>query len=713
MTLFTGHACQLDSQESCDEMKSLKLSLSHCRDLEFRKSIFPKGADMGRAARISAIILASVLLMTGGCATVPTKEPEAKLHRHDRIVAIGDVHGSFSGLVSIMKEAALIDNDNRWIGGNALMVQDGDLLDRGAGVRNVMDLLMRLQGEAEAAGGKVLVIMGNHEAMNIFGSRDYVNPKAYASFAGPESEEKRHQAFERWQALFNASDGPDGEDSETRQQNWLTEHPPGFVEYTESMGLEGRYGSWLRRLPVMFRYGGTFFFHGGISPEYANVPLSNITKTIASEIKTFDENKSYLMKLGLVQQWFSMSQMMAVLDGIMAAAETEKLPASLRDPLPRLKEIKAFFDGIYETSPLMVDEGPLWFRGFAQWPDDRIVSYLPEWLKKNNAWRMVVAHTPRPDGRIQSRLDGAVFLIDTGMQTEYYKFGRASALEIRNDDVTAIYEAGKRHQFPPPKIDYGPDHVWTGPDGAPLPFNTLDDILEFLKTAEPVHSEIIRAGVTRPDKLLLKKDGVEINAVFRHESKVYNSPITDAGTSNKPRYFRDSYQGEIAAYEMNRLLGLNNMPPTICRTINDRQGTLQLWAEGTMTEKNWAKDKILPPDVLSANRQKWDMHVFDNLINNIDRNQGNILIDPNWRLILIDHTRTFARDSSLPKPKEVKRCSRGLWHNLRHLDEMTVRSRLSPYLSGMEIDAVFSRRDRLVRLIQDLIDRNGEENVLF
>lgn len=275
------------------------------------------------------------------------------------------------------------------------------------------------------------------------------------------------------------------------------------------------------------------------------------------------------------------------------------------------------------------------------------------------------------------------------------------------------YEAGERHQPPLQKIDYGPDHVWAGPDGKPLPFNTLDDIMTFLATAEPVQSRTIRTGVTRPKKILLKKDGVEANAIFRHESRIYNSPTIDAGTAKGPRYFRDSYAGEIAAFEMNRLLGLDNMPPTVFRTIGRRKGTLQLWADGTITEKKWAKDKILPPEVLPANRQKWDMDVFDNLINNTDRNQGNILIDKNWRLILIDHTRTFARDFSLPNPEKVVHCSRGLWHNLRHMDETKVRSLLSPYLSSLEMEAFFRRRDQLVRLIQDLIDRKGEENVLF
>ncbi len=265
----------------------------------------------------------------------------------------------------------------------------------------------------------------------------------------------------------------------------------------------------------------------------------------------------------------------------------------------------------------------------------------------------------------------------------------------------------------PQKIDYGPDHIWIGDDGKPLPFNTLDDIMAFLSIAEPVQTEILRVGVNRPKKMLLNKDGVEANTIFRHESTVDNSPSPSVGTAKGSRYFRDCCKSEIAAYEMNRILGLNNMPPTVFRTINRRKGSLQLWAEQTMTDKKRKKEKIQPPDKASWNRQMWDMRVFDNLINNNDRNQDNMLIDSNWRLILIDHTRSFSRDVTLPNPENVTHCSRGLWYNLNHLDEKEIQSLLEPYLNKLEMEAFFKRRAKLIELIQNLINNKGEEKVLF
>ncbi len=667
---------------------------------------------MERTKRIFTIVFVGLLLLTIGCATTPLKDSAlgAKPH-YGRTVAVGDIHGSFNGLVSILREASLIDDANQWIGGNALLVQTGDLLDRGAGVRPAMDLLMSLESQAEASGGRVVVILGNHEVMNIVGSLTYVNPKAYRDFVEPESGEKQRHAFERWQAVFGTSSDPESGDSESRKQEWMATHPPGFVEYTEALGPEGPYGKWLRSQPTMFKYGGTIFVHAGISPDFADLSLSEINDDVASQIAKFDHIKSYLVKKGYVEPFFSMSEIIPVVNAILEAGENQNLSSPLLDTIDRLNESKPYLDGFYDESSLMNDEGPLWFRGFAQWSDEQLVSYVPEWLEKNNAWRVVVSHTPQADGRIKARLVESLFLIDTGMLSEFYKGGRPSALEIKDDDVTALYEAGDRVVFPAAKIDYGPAHVWTTQDGTPLPFETADKAETFLLTASPTFLETIRAGVNRPKKYLLHKDGLQARAIFRWESEIGGTITPES--SHKTRSFRDSYLSEIAAYKMNQILGLNNLPPTVLRTIDNKEGTLQLWAEQTMRDDERARKGILPPAVTPWNRQMQDMHVFDNLINNFDRNQTNILIDKNWQMILIDHTRSFGKDKSLYEPEEVTRCSRGLWHALRHLDEAHIRELLSSYLKADEIDALFVRQQRLIELIQGLIIRNGEEEVLF
>jgi hypothetical protein len=662
--------------------------------------------------RLSTILFAGLLLVTVGCASVPSKGPAVKIPRHDRIVAVGDVHGHYDGLVKILKETSLIDDRYRWIGGNALLVQTGDILDRGPDVRQIMDLLTALQGQAPSTGGRVVVLLGNHEAMNLMCDSEYVRPEALKSFATRDSEEKQKEAYDKWSRLFDIPGQPD-EEKLAREEKWMADHPPGFVEHNEALGPEGQYGRWMRSLPTIFKYGATIFVHAGISPYYAESSIQTINESIAADISELDSIKSYLMKMGFVQPFFTFSEMISVVSAILEAGEKGLLPEWITPEIPRLTEIETFLVTFYDTSPVAREDGPLWFRGFDQLPEEEFVSYLPGWLQKNKAWRVIVSHCPQADGLIQSRLDGSIFLIDTGMFSEYFKGGQASALEIKDDDVCAVYEAGDRYSFPAPKIDYGPEHVWTGPDATPLPFDTVDKIEQFLLTASPVSTEVIDTGVNRPHKLILEKDAVRINAIFRHQTETEDQN-TIPGSLTKTRYFRDSYNSEIAAYEMNRILGLNNIPPTVSRTIDGRQGTLQLWAEQTMMEYNIAPEDILPPELAALwNRQKGDMRVFDNLINNTDRNKTNILFDINGRLILIDHTRSFARDQTLPHPERVVHCSRGLWHALRHLDESEVRKRLTPYLKSSEIDALFDRRQLLVKLIKDLIARDGEENVLF
>ena len=410
---------------------------------------------MGRTERFSAIFgFCLALAVVSGCVTTSTAPPFVKPFRPDRIVAVGDIHGSFDGLVSILKETKIIDDNHRLIGGRTLLIQVGDVLDRGADVKPVMDLLMSLQHQAESTGGRVVVTMGNHETMNIVGARQYTNPDAYKSFAGSGSEQKQKKAFERWQAFFGASATAGGESPEAVKQKWMTNHPPGFVEYTEAMGPEGVYGKWLRSLPTVYRYGPNIFLHAGISPAEEAMTLSEINQSVSDEIEKFDQIKSFLLEKGYVEPYFSLSEIISVVDSIVSAADTQKLSPSLAAALPKIKEIKTYFDTFYDQSPLMSDDGPLWFRGLAWWPDDKLVPYIPVWLQQNDAWRIVVGHTPQPDGKIKSRLDGDIFLIDTGMNSAYFKGGQASALEIKDDDVSAVYATGEGALFPPPPVRF-------------------------------------------------------------------------------------------------------------------------------------------------------------------------------------------------------------------------------------------------------------------
>lgn len=251
------------------------------------------------------------------------------------------------------------------------------------------------------------------------------------------------------------------------------------------------------------------------------------------------------------------------------------------------------------------------------------------------------------------------------------------------------------------------DYTWVGPTGDPLPFESFQDAEEFLAASEVARSKTRRDGVNKYKKVVLDKDGIWANSIFRWE-KVVQRPGLDT-----PRHFRDSYQSEVAAYKVNEILGLNNIPPTVYREVEGRTGSIQLWMEKTTKEVDRRKKGTKPPDVTSWNRQSHDMRVFDNLINNIDRNQSNILIDKDWNLWLIDHTRSFAMDQSLPTPDKVSRCSRNLYNAIKQMDEGLVRETLTPLLSESEVNAFFVRRERLIKLLEDRVAEVGESKVFY
>ena len=254
-------------------------------------------------------------------------------------------------------------------------------------------------------------------------------------------------------------------------------------------------------------------------------------------------------------------------------------------------------------------------------------------------------------------------------------------------------------------------YVWLDVDGQPLPFQSHDTIRDVMRSASVVSREEIGRGVAGVERLVLEHENARFHAAFRH---VDRNVRAESPGSRRAKKYRDAAIFEPAAYELSELLGLGRVPPVVERRIGTQDGTLQIWMEGTLAEDELiAADKLQPPDVKRWLRQKQILYVFDNLIANTDRNQGNILIDDSWTIWFIDHTRGFDRSARLPYPKKVTECERKLWTSLRELDEDTLRQRLEPYLESKEISTLLSRQKKLIDHIQKLIDKKGEDAVLF
>ena len=348
-----------------------------------------------------------------------------------RIVAVGDVHGSFDGLTAILQEAGILDEDLKWAGGDATYVQLGDLFDRGLKLRDVVDLIMRLQGEAKAAGGRVECILGNHETMNLTGFYRDNNPEVYSTFVDAKSEKRRKKL---WSAIKSYRELWAKPTEDAAMQAWMAEHPLGWVEYTEALAPKGVYGKWLRTLPVALMIDGSLFIHGGLSPQVAGMSVAEINAAVENEIKTFDMARRYLVSKSILPPTASVVEVGYTVQMIMVEAEQEDSTDVIRRHADQLHALADIDDWL-----IMAPDGPVWFRGAARWDEELRGAEMATLLDGVGAQVMVVGHTPNPDGRIHLRFKDRVFLIDTGMLSSYYTGGRPSALEIDDDVFTAIY----------------------------------------------------------------------------------------------------------------------------------------------------------------------------------------------------------------------------------------------------------------------------------
>jgi hypothetical protein len=167
------------------------------------------------------------------------------------------------------------------------------------------------------------------------------------------------------------------------------------------------------------------------------------------------------------------------------------------------------------------------------------------------------------------------------------------------------------------------------------------------------------------------------------------------------------------AYQLAVLLGLDNVPPTVLRRYRRNESSVQLWVYGAMTENERRERGMQPPRSMSWRRQVQTMYVFDDLIGNVDRNRGDILIDDDWKIWMVDHSRAFQTGVELRFIDNVIYCRRDLWEAMKALDEATIRAHTGNQLTRYQISALLERRDLVVAHVQKLIDERGESAVLY
>ena len=237
----------------------------------------------------------------------------------------------------------------------------------------------------------------------------------------------------------------------------------------------------------------------------------------------------------------------------------------------------------------------------------------------------------------------------------------------------------------------------------------------YLQTANVIDQEQMktRNAVTEPWKLTLEKNGITRNALWKD-------------IQGQQRGFMEGWQYEIAAYRLDKFLGLNMVPPTVEKKFRGRSGSCQLWIDTKMDIRTKVQQNIPVPEehAISFERAGYLQQAFDNLIGNIDRHMGNVLITEDWRAILIDHSRAFRTEAQYNKQLLFKDLSdeqnfimkelpRTFVEKLKLLDFDLTKQIVGPYLNGEEIRKLIERKELLLEYIEKRIQKFGENAVLY
>ncbi len=314
----------------------------------------------------------------------PLRAADDEFPQPARIVVVGDVHGDFNQFSSVLRSAGLIGAKNKWTGGQTHLVQLGDIPDRGPDTKKIIEFLMELEKQAKKAKGMVHLLIGNHEAMNVYGDLRYVIPEEFAAFSSRDAE-YRAAAWEQHESVVKQKT-PDALTPEYKAK-WNAERPNGFFEHRVSFGPGGKFYKWIAGHNAVLKVGDSLFLHAGISPKYAAQERAAMNKQIQEELADFSK-----------------------LQGGMA----------------------------------MDSEGPLWYRGLAQDEESALAAHVDAVLAKHGVSRIVIGHTPTA-GAVLPRFGGKVIMADVGLSKAYG--ARMACVVIEGGKVSAIHR-GKQLALP-------------------------------------------------------------------------------------------------------------------------------------------------------------------------------------------------------------------------------------------------------------------------
>ncbi len=543
------------------------------------------------------LLLAWLLL-----AIMPAQANQWQYDGVSRVVAIADIHGAYDAMVEAMQKAGVVDEQLSWAAETAHLVIVGDILDRGPESRAAMDLLMQLEIEADSAGGKVHVLIGNHEAMNLVGDMRYVSSREYAAFADEETTEER----ERWFQEYVRTRASGGQSPEGLATMFRQKFPAGYFAHRRAFASDGKYGAWLLTKPAIVVVNGTAFVHGGLSPMVEDIGLEGVNGRLIGEMGEYMRHVEALFAEGILLPTDNFHDHPAILARYMPALDTS---AEVLKSIEAVKQLGA--SSIHDL------EGPLWYRGNVVCSELIESDKLAGVLKAIGAYRVVIGHTPTPGRQVLERLDGRIIQIDTGMLNNYYG-GSANALVIDADGVSAVNQDGSTTLAQP-----RPRNVGTRPQGR-MSFEQIETVLG--------SGDIVaRRESDSGEDIVTVSDGTyTLEAVFdKRKGK--------------------GFYPEVVAYRLDQLIDLEMVPVAVVREIDGDDGSLRFHPKNFIDELERQADGR-GGGAWCALQEQWNaMFVFDVLIYNEGRTGEDILYSLDWwQLMLVNHDRAFRARRGVP-----------------------------------------------------------------
>ena len=604
-----------------------------------------------------------------------------------RLVVFGDIHGSYDELVTLLKGTGTVDGDLSWVGGDAHVVFCGDLVDRGPRERPVLDLVRRLESEAAAAGGMVHVVLGNHEVINMVGDLRYVEGDGYSDFAADEERADRDAGFQRLRTEASESGITGRQVREAFEQR----HPPGYFARLRAFDRSGTYGAWLLTKPAVVKINGYVFLHGGLRGEVAAAGLDAINGSVTEAVERYLDSRAVISD----GQILDYRETQALAEELATSrAARRKSPEKVR----AAETLLAHYD-----DPPFSPGGPLWYRGNSV-ENERIErANITAVLDSLEAEGIVVAHTPTGSGRITSRFAGTVYRSDVGIA-----YGRRPLCMVMQGGQVAVFDPAmtENNGYSAPPMEPMGGERFSDIDEQ-LPDRQIERFLLKAPVVDTDHREFDQQGEMRHAQIWLLEDKhMKMRAVFQD---------VDEPPSGDPDVASRSWEHEIAAYKLDRMMGLGIVPVAVARTHEGRTGSLQVWIHSAIDVLEVeAYEEYGARDILEEMRDEIVQgRIFSALIGARleDRHKAGRMILPKEKRVLgMDNTKAFSLTTDVrgivfgaKDVLDVSECSIDDHFELKmhQLAKAPLRKTLGDLLSETQIDALLARRDALLELCGD------------